>query len=323
MVQNNQNLISQIVAVAADYELGAPTPQRVTDWLEQIRPGYRDIVLSELAHVLSQTYINKATVKQWMADFVRDVGVVGNNPEAFWRDAILLDVQGGGQSQRDMNQMVSAAVSAEFGFFPHVTSANPTYIYVDDISYSGTRILRDIERWAVDHAPDGARLLIYTPVVHAYGWWKVGEELRRRESMRHINWTWSRKVTLEDRRAYTYSSDVLRPISLPENEPNVQQYVEGFTRPAVYRQNGSLGSLGIFSSLPSREGLEKGLLIAGVDARLQCVHFPATHRPLGFNGLEMMGFGSTIVTYRNCPNNAPLALWAGHPWIPLFPRRNN
>ena len=39
--------------------------------------------------------------------------------------------------------------------------------------------------------------------------------------------------------------------------------------------------------------------------------------------LESLGFGSLVVTFRNCPNNAPLALWAGDPWYPLFPRRTN
>ena len=53
-------------------------------------------------------------------------------------------------------------------------------------------------------------------------------------------------------------------------------------------------------------------------------------RPLGFSSFGV-GFGSTIVTYRNCPNNAPLALWWGDPnahhnhpfsrWYPLLQRR--
>jgi hypothetical protein len=53
-------------------------------------------------------------------------------------------------------------------------------------------------------------------------------------------------------------------------------------------------------------------------------------RPLGF-GPFGVGFGSLFVTYRNCPNNAPLALWWGDPdadpshpfskWRPLVPRK--
>ncbi|MDN7805145.1 phosphoribosyltransferase-like protein [Burkholderia gladioli] len=321
MAQNNEDLINQIVVLTADYELGAPTPQRVHEWLGQIRPGYRDVVLSELAHVLSQTYIKKATIENWIAGFIKSKKIVGENPAAFWRDAVLLDIQGGGTSQRDMNEIVSDAVIAEFGFAPQETTADPVYVYVDDVAYSGSRLLRDVDRWAAEN--QNARLVIYTPVVHAYGWWKVADEFNKRDSVKGISWNWYSEFILEDRRRYTYSSDVLRPISLPENEAAVRNYVEAFRYPAVYRQDGSLGEHGLFSSLQARDGLEKGLLIAGIDARESCINFPVTHRPLGFNSLEMMGFGSTIVTYRNCPNNAPLALWAGYPWIPLFPRRNN
>jgi hypothetical protein len=39
--------------------------------------------------------------------------------------------------------------------------------------------------------------------------------------------------------------------------------------------------------------------------------------------LETLGFGSLIVTFRNCPNNAPLAFWVDSPWYPLFPRTTN
>jgi hypothetical protein len=54
-----------------------------------------------------------------------------------------------------------------------------------------------------------------------------------------------------------------------------------------------------------------------------CPNLNKYQRPLGNMLLETLGFGSLIVTFRNCPNNAPLALWAGDPWHPLFPRTTN
>ena len=36
-------------------------------------------------------------------------------------------------------------------------------------------------------------------------------------------------------------------------------------------------------------------------------------KPLGFSPFEP-GFGSLFVTFRNCPNNSPLALWYGDPY---------
>jgi hypothetical protein len=74
--------------------------------------------------------------------------------------------------------------------------------------------------------------------------------------------------------------------------------------------------------------LEREFLIAGTQIRSQG-NVSAVNRPLG-HGYYGLGFGSTLVTYRNCPNNCPLALWWGDPtatsgalkWYPLLPRKN-
>ena len=57
--------------------------------------------------------------------------------------------------------------------------------------------------------------------------------------------------------------------------------------------------------------------------REMCPHLNQYQRPLGNMVLDTLGFGSMIVTFRNCPNNAPLALWTGDPWYPLFQRTTN
>jgi hypothetical protein len=72
------------------------------------------------------------------------------------------------------------------------------------------------------------------------------------------------------------------------------------------------------------------MVLAGVRIRSFSQNPSAALRPLGF-GHFGLGFGSTIVTFRNCPNNAPLALWWGDPkasaahpfnkWYPLFQRK--
>ena len=47
-------------------------------------------------------------------------------------------------------------------------------------------------------------------------------------------------------------------------------------------------------------------------------------RPLGYHNLRTLGFGSMFITYRNCPNNCPLALWVEQDAYPsLFPRKAN
>lgn len=77
-----------------------------------------------------------------------------------------------------------------------------------------------------------------------------------------------------------------------------------------------------------RQLLESEFLIAGVKIR-SLIQSPKDFiRPLGCGNFGV-GFGSMLVTYRNCPNNCPLALWWGDPeatsgalhWYPLLSRK--
>ena len=89
------------------------------------------------------------------------------------------------------------------------------------------------------------------------------------------------------------------------------------------RTPGQVGTLGFFSSDAGRQVLEQEFLKAGVRIREGNRNLGEFQRPLGNMMLDTIGFGSLIVTFRNCPNNAPLALWAGNPWYPLFRRTSN
>lgn len=122
--------------------------------------------------------------------------------------------------------------------------------------------------------------------------------------------------------SYTNSSDVLRPASIPDT-PDVRQYVDGMRYKPKLRNPGNVGNNSLFSSEEGRNLLEQEFLKAGIKIRKKCPNLGVTQRPLGHISLESLGFGSLIVTFRNCPNNAPLALWVGDPWYPLFPRTTN
>ena len=96
------------------------------------------------------------------------------------------------------------------------------------------------------------------------------------------------------------------------------------------RETGGRVAHTVFSSEENRQLLERELLLAGMHIRSLSQNPSPALRPLGFSPFGL-GFGSTIVTYRNCPNNAPLALWWGDPqaapahpfarWYPLVQRR--
>ena len=131
-----------------------------------------------------------------------------------------------------------------------------------------------------------------------------------------INW-W-RFVGLEDRKTYAYFADVLRPAEMPDDE-SVRDYVEGLNYAPVLRRQGNLGSNGYFSSEQGRHVLEQEFLKAGVRIRDMCPYLKTYHRPLGYSVLETPGFGSLLVTFRNCPNSAPLLFGSETPGIRCSP----
>lgn len=135
-----------------------------------------------------------------------------------------------------------------------------------------------------------------------------------------IKW-WS-ALELEDRKTYIVDADVLRPTSIPA-DPAVRSYIQPFKYAPILRTGTSLGQARVFASDAGRNLLEQELLKAGVQIRRQSPRLGLYQRPLGNMLLETLGFGSTLVTFRNCPNNCPLALWAGDPWYLLFPRKTN
>ncbi len=139
---------------------------------------------------------------------------------------------------------------------------------------------------------------------------------------KELKTSWWRCLELEDRKIYVNTSDVLRPTMLPDDEL-VTEYAQSLRFPPVLRNAGNVGENKFFSSEHGRSLLEQEFLKAGVKIRSLCPYLNKYQRPLGNMVLDTLGFGATIVTFRNCANNCPLAFWAGDPWYPLFPRKTN
>jgi hypothetical protein len=163
---------------------------------------------------------------------------------------------------------------------------------------------------------------------HALGQYYADKRLKEAidNSGKKIQISYWRAIALENRRFQKDSSDVLWPAVIP-NDAGVQAYVASEKKfPLDPRKPG--GALGVFSSEAGRQVLESEFLIAGVKIRSLTGALNEWYRPLGCGSFGV-GFGSLITTYRNCPNNCPLALWWGDPeatsgalhWYPLLPRK--
>ncbi len=321
-------LLESIAKITADYragELAAPTPEHIDTWVNQFDRAVQEPILQELNHVFKKTYFSRKKVEEFLISLLNAEKLVGDDPCAFWKTVNFLNIQGGGKSQIEMLHIFDGLLQAQSGYGIDECGENSSiFVYLDDFIFSGNRLRHDFENWVGSVAPQNAVVHIITIGLYKYGKNYANQKILMtiKKLQKNIVITYWNILPLEDGFSNTNASDVLCPTQIP-NEPLIQQYVQGLRFAPKLRQAGNLGSNAIFSSDAGRHVLEQEFLKAGVKIREMCPDLNKYQRPLGNMVLESLGFGSLIVTFRNCPNNAPLALWAGDPWYPLFPRKTN
>lgn len=320
------DLLASIAATTADYREGernAPTPQHVNQWVSQFEAAVQVPILREMDHVLKRTYFSKKTVSEFLTGLIRNEGLVGDDPHVFWKSANFLDIQQGGGSQHDLLSLFDGRLKAELGFGVSDCGGGDTFIYIDDAVFTGGRVKADLTPWVSNVAPQNSKLHVIAIAIHEGFYYNRDKIVGAANAAgKAIDIKWWRLAMFENRKINRNSSDILWPVEIP-NEQNTLAYVGRMQHQPVLRTAGQTGGLNIFSSDEGRQLLEREFLKAGAYIRTICPNLPEIERPLGHSYLETLGFGSTLVTYRNCPNNAPLALWAGQPWYPLFPRKTN
>ena len=319
-------LAASIAATTADYRKAdgkAPTPEHVERWINQFDTQVQLPILREMDHVLKRTYYSQKLTRDFLAGLFQTRELVGEDPCAFWKGVKFLDIQGGGASQKEMLALFSKILEKQCSIEVADCGATPcAFVYLDDAIFAGSRVRHDLMPWIKNEAPKQAIVHVITIALHSnghqYSKGKIMEEATT--AGKTIDLKWWRSILLED--IDIAKSDVLMPVSIPDDE-DVKAYVRTLQYPPTLRIPGNVGENGIFSSDAGRQVLESEFLKAGVHIRNICPHLNKYQRPLGNMVLEKLGAGSLIVTFRNCPNNAPLALWAGNPWYPLFPRTTN
>jgi hypothetical protein len=327
---SRKQLLASIAKTAKDYRAGdagiAMTADHVGEWIDQFPAAARDDVLEELAHVLTTSYISKAKVQEFLEKVVASGKLTGSDPKAFWRRCEFLNIQKGGASQAEFLALFDAVLESAHDLALQECKTDDTYIYLDDVIFSGTRLKNDLTAW-IPGAP--AICTVHVIVIAAY----AGGEYYAEKSINEVAKKSRKKITLkfwrmhklENKKSEAWASDVLWPQSIPD-DPLVAAYAQTLKDagyPPTLRDRNSVGTAKQFSSGAARSMLEHELLKAGALVRQRCTQLKEALRPLGFTGLKTFGFGGLTITFRNCPNTAPLALWAGDPWYPLFPRKTN
>jgi hypothetical protein len=322
------DLLTSIATTIGDYrkgEIPRPTPQHVDLWVKQFAVNVQIPLLREMDRVLGRTYFSFEKVTQFLRHLIGVKNLVGDDPCNFWRNTSLLDIQKGGNSQTEIVALFDELLKERCGFgIDECGDSSSVYVYLDDAIFTGNRVRQDLESWIADAAPSKATVHIVAIALHSGGQYYASGKLNAaaKSKKKTIQFRWGSAMMLEDQRINTDSSDVLRPAVIPDDAP-VVEYVKSMLHKPHLRKAGQVGAKAIYSGDEGRQLLEQEFLKAGVRIRQMCPNLNKYQRPLGNSLLETLGFGSLIVSFRNCPNNAPLALWVGDPWYPLFPRTTN
>lgn len=328
-------LVQSIANVISTYragELPAPDAAHVERWASQFTPENRVEFLRAFDHVIKQTFITKAHVVAFIDRLTTNAALTGANPADYWSKATVLSLQKVGFSQKSMIELLDEVLLKRFGFKSnHDSSKGGDFIYLDDIIFTGTRVGNDVEEWILNAAPVTGKLQIVVAGWHTFARFKLEQKLNAAKFTAKktidINYWSIPSYRFENTVYRSEHSQVLAPSVIPIYK-EVQDYFAEPTRyPIKLRTVG--GNLGIFPSEAARTILESEFLIAGAKIRAKGNTKPII-RPLGF-GYFGAGFGGLVVTYRNCPNNCPLAMWWGDPaqhtgplaWYPLLSRDGN
>lgn len=323
------NLLASVADTIQTYrqgELPAPSPAHVERWLNQFTPANQLPFLREFDHVMKRTFLTRDNVVNFLSNLVANASLAGVDPTSYWSRANFLRIQKAGQSQKSMVGLFGEALVAKLGVdISKSGSPDGAFIYLDDILFTGGRVASDLTAW-IEKAPAIANVEVILMAYHSSGHYYITQKrlaaaIAKSGKRIHLRF-WSIGV-LENRLNKKDDSDVLWPASIPA-DADVQAYIEQFG--IKLRQPG--GALGLFSSEAGRQMLEHEFLLAGAKIRSKVRSPNDFTRPLG-NGNFDVGFGSLVVTYRNCPNNCPLALWWGDAnapggalqWYPLLPRK--
>jgi hypothetical protein len=313
-----EDRLASIASTIRDYragEISEPTPEHVDRWIRQFGDDVQTPMLRELDYVFKRTYVSRNKAQQLFAK------IAGSFSSDFWSTAHILDIQQNGSSQAEMRELLMRILHQRYSIdVSHAGSTDGAFIYLDDAIFTGQRVIDDLSYWMLNHAPGSGTLRIMVIALHEGGRYWIEQNQSQFKSEKQITVHFHRfdGFAFENRRTYRHRSNVLWPTADVHNAQGFEPRNPGGTVEPP------------FASEQGRQLLEREFLSAGVKIQGFAANPSQRLKPLGFSNFHP-GFGSLFVTYRNCPNNCPLALWYGDPtyganhplgrWYPLFPRK--
>lgn len=322
--------ISGVICEYSDKEFGFLDEEHVFRWVSQFEKNDQMLVLQETNRILKKNYISKNSFCNFVDDFVDERS---QDKEFSWVSASFLSIQLNGQSQSELLNLAKKRIYEKFNINAKVNHKSDCYLYIDDFLFSGNRLVSDLKAWIASDAPEKCTVYVFFMGWFQYGVWnaqKTIDEFSRSVGKKIVFHFKSYKhLRLENRKINKDDSHVFWPTEASVQHESVQKYLRSQIRPPIFRvENQKENSI---FSIERRTDYEIAMLKAGIKILSFCKEPSRVVKPLGYNTYDGFGFGSTMFSFRNCPNNNPLAFWWGDPkldsshpfgkWYPLMQRK--
>ncbi len=353
MPTQRTQLLESIASTIADYRQGeiAPiTSAHVARWVNQFDAADQLTILTEMDALLKRFYFSRARIKAFYQMFLQALNetLSDQSPRKALQDVKFLNIQRTGESQRDLLKIVAEVLREEYAIdIARCGLASPTFhVYLDDAIYTGNRLRYDLTEgegavaWIPRQAPERCALIICMLAIHTAGLEYVDKYIQNAASAKHIVVGYFKAREIDNRRHPDSQMECLWPEALCPDQ-DIERFV-AYTRGQckkwgwptyecyprdVFRPAGTPLEETLFSSPANRNVIESAFFRAGFQLIKDTSFYKngsSLDRPLGFEKIPSLGFGTLFITYRNIANNCPLVLWSDrNGWFPLFPRKAN
>lgn len=340
---NRPDLINEILKIAGGYregEIPVFDSAHVERWINQfpVSEEHKNVILREVGNMLENFYISREKAKENLLIMLKEMKKERAGGCDI-TDVNFLRTQAAGKSQHEMLLIADELIQDARGVTTKDCGGSKIFLYLDDALYSGNKFRYDITNSAqLAEAENGITLVSYHFGLYNAGFDYASDYVRRVMAQKGGVLKAFRKDALNNNRFGKEELDILWPTYVAGNN-NIDQFFnhvlvccrnKGWNLRPMFRIDQVVSSK-LFTSPINQHIVEQAFLAVG--AGLFCVaNNPAqSMRPIGFEAIATIGFGTPIITWRNIANNCPLALWYGDPafgpnhplgmWYPLFPRK--
>ncbi len=351
-----EELIEKIVEIIGDYreeDINFLYRQRidsghVNKWIQQFEEKDKEFILTELLHLLPQSYLSKeSTLRILGKEFEtlrKDFGY--ESVKEFLDETRFLDCQEAGKSQKVFLGLIDTIIQDQYDCSLEDCGQKEikNWIYLDDVLASGGTFRKDIltEIESLGNAQfkeSGIRIIASFVILHSWATsnvqfaidnkleYKLSQRLKfyrvaKIDNNPNINYFNSNP---EFNHIYPIKSDIGDEF-LEFIEGAFEREYEMRNEKHAFRNSDHPKKEDFFSSPDNRIRYENILLKKGFEIIQSIDNLTAKSlRPLGMTppSYKTLGTGSHFFTWRNISNTCPIVFWWGaNDWFPLFPVKN-